>query len=107
MREAIDVRTGAKVDVPVPAPRAAARPTVSASPPVPNARRLGVAPAGDAALYAADGEDGSRLWISGGGGRPLSSTAEIWRDNEWMRDIKVGRAQPLSYAASDGKTLTA
>lgn len=105
-REAVDVRTAAKVDVPVAAPGAAARPTVPASPPVPNARRIGIAPAGDAALYAADGEDGSRLWISGGG-RPLSSAAEIWRDNEWMREIRVGRSQSLSYATPDGQTLTA
>jgi dipeptidyl aminopeptidase/acylaminoacyl peptidase len=106
-REAVDVRTAAKVDVLVTAPRAAARPTVPASPPVPNGRWIGIAPAGDAALYAANGEDGSRVWIAGGGGRPLSSTAEIWRDNEWMRDVRTGRAQSLSYVTPDGKTLTA
>ena len=106
-RDAIDVRTGTTVDPPATSRRSPASPAIPATLPAPDARRIATAPAGDAALYAANGEDGSRVWIAGGGGRPLSSTAEIWRDNEWMRDVRTGRAQSLSYVTPDGKTLTA
>jgi dipeptidyl aminopeptidase/acylaminoacyl peptidase len=47
------------------------------------------------------------LWIAGGGGRPLASAREIWRANEWMRQIRPGRAESLSYADASGRPLTA
>jgi dipeptidyl aminopeptidase/acylaminoacyl peptidase len=105
--EAIDARTG--VNVPVP-PRAAVRPAPklegTATPPRPDARVLSIAPTGDAALYVAHASDGSRLWIAGGLGRPISSSREIWRANEWMRDVRLGRAESFTYTSSDGAALT-
>jgi len=75
--------------------------------PRPDARRLSVAPTDDAALFVASASDGTRLWLAGGGGRPLSSSFEIWRANEWVSDLALGAAEPIKYTAIDGTPLTA
>jgi dipeptidyl aminopeptidase/acylaminoacyl peptidase len=66
-----------------------------------------VAPTNDAALFVARAADGSRLWLAGGGEKPLSSAVEIWRANEWARDLKLGVAEQIKYTATDGTPLTA
>jgi dipeptidyl aminopeptidase/acylaminoacyl peptidase len=107
-RQTVDARSGAEIaSPPAPATRPAAKVDVPLDPPSPGARQVSVAPAGDAAIYLSQGADGSRLWISGGGGRPLSSAAEIWRGNDWMRDITFGRAESFAYTGTDGQPLTA
>jgi dipeptidyl aminopeptidase/acylaminoacyl peptidase len=109
-RHAIDAQSGVEVaasSVPPEAPRPAPKPASTAVPPRPDARRLSGAPAGDAALYLANASDGSHLWICGGAGRPLSSSAEIWHANEWMGAIKTGRVDSIAYQATDGTPLTA
>jgi dipeptidyl aminopeptidase/acylaminoacyl peptidase len=107
-RHVIDARTGAEMPPGTDTrPRPASKAAVPSTPPRPDARRLSVSPAGDAALYIAHGADGSRLWISGGRGRPLTSSQEIWRANEWMKDVKLGRAESLAYTSTDGAALTA
>src|SRR5262245_21564788 len=108
-RHVIDAQTGAeagpsamivkrqpaqKSNVVIPAPR-------------PDARRLSVAPTDDAAIFVARASDGTRLWLAGGGGRPLSSSFEIWRANEWVSDLALGAAEPIKYTATDGTPLTA
>lgn len=105
----IKVQTGAEVDPSsMPAPQ---RPTqqsnVTIPAPRPDARRLSVAPTNDAALFVARAANGTHLWLAGGGGRPLSSAVEIWRANEWVRDVKIGAAEPIKYTATDGTPLTA
>jgi dipeptidyl aminopeptidase/acylaminoacyl peptidase len=62
---------------------------------------------GDAALYLANASDGSHLLLAGGAGRPLSSSSEIWRANEWLREVKVGDAQLIAYTTTDGTPLNA
>jgi len=37
----------------------------------------------------------------------MSACSEIWRANEWMREIKTGHAEPITYNATDGTPLTA
>jgi dipeptidyl aminopeptidase/acylaminoacyl peptidase len=107
-RHVVDARTGdaRAVSSFTPPPRPSPKVDVPSSPPHPDARQLSVAPTGDAALYVAHGADGSRLWIAGGGGHPLSSTAEIWRANEWVRDLKLGRAESFAYTSIGGASLT-
>jgi dipeptidyl aminopeptidase/acylaminoacyl peptidase len=83
-----------KANIEIPAPR-------------PDARRLSVAPTGDAALFVSRASDGTHLWLVGGGGRPLSSSLEIWHANEWVRDLALGVAEPITYTATDGTPLTA
>ena len=107
-RNVIDARSGAKLEKtsldkrPDPPPR----PELPA-PPQTDARLLSLSPKNDAALYAANGPGGSRLWIAGGGGRPFTSSELIWQANQWMKDIKPARAESLSYKATDGTALTA
>ncbi len=72
-----------------------------------DARQISVAPNNDAALFLANASDGSHLWISGGGGRPLSSTAEIWRANEWVRQLDLGTDEPITFTATDNTPLLA
>lgn len=106
----IDAQSGAEV-APSSLPPQTPRPTAGAAPaiplPRPDARRLSLAPTGDAALYIAHASDGSRLWLSGGAGRPMASSTEIWQGNQWMREIRPGRAEAISYATADGAALTA
>lgn len=106
-RHVIDARSGAKLDKTWNKPQeSAARPELP-TPPTPNARLLSLSPKNDAALYFANGPNGSQLWLAGGSGRPLTSYLQIWQANEWMKDIKLGRAESLSYKATDGTALTA
>jgi predicted esterase len=108
-RHVIDARSGAKIEKtsslqkapePLPSPKLAA-------PPQPDARLLSMAPKNDAALYIANGPSGSQLWLAGGTGRQLTSYIKIWQANEWMKDVKLGRSESLSYKAKDGPALTA
>lgn len=107
-RHTIDARSGAKLEMsqsdkrPTPPPKPDLPP-----PPQPDARLLSLAPKNDAALYAANGPNGSQLWLAGGVDRPLTSSNMIWQANEWMKDVKLGRAESLSYKATDGTALTA
>lgn len=108
-RHTIDARSGVEIAASPTSTESRSSPKVEvpATPPRPDARQLSVAPTGDAALYLAHGADGSHLWISGGGGRPLASSVEIWRANEWISEIKLGRAESFAYTAADGSQLTA
>ena len=106
-RHLIDARSGAEMSR--AGENIASKPQpnrVAATPPRSDARLLSQTPSGDAALYIADGPDGSHLWLSGGAGRALSLSHVIWRANEWMSEIKLGRAESLSYKAQDGTPLT-
>lgn len=74
----------------IPAPRA-------------GARMVSIAPARDAALYvASDPADGTRLWLT----RADGPAVELWRGNEWVREIRRGRAEAITYNATDGTALT-
>jgi dipeptidyl aminopeptidase/acylaminoacyl peptidase len=105
-RHVIDAQTGAEVD-PSSMPLDATKPTAKPAPPISlprsDARRLSFAPTGDAALYVANGTDGSHLWISNSTG----GATEIWQTNEWMREIKPGTTESISYTSMDGRALTA
>ena len=106
-RHVIDANSGKEIPPPaVATPKRQPRPDLP-SPPRSDARLLSLAPTRDAALYAANGLDGSYLWLSGGAGRPLTVSASIWQANEWMREIKLGRAESFAYSAADGTPLTA
>lgn len=108
-RHVINLQTGAEVEpssMPAP-PRPAQATNIEIPAPHPDARRLSVAPTSDAALFMALASDGAHLWLAGGNGRPLSSSSEIWQANEWMRDRKLGSAEPIKYVATDGTPLTA
>ncbi|HKU75428.1 MAG TPA: prolyl oligopeptidase family serine peptidase [Pyrinomonadaceae bacterium] len=106
-RHTIDARSGAEREKP-PAINKPSDPKPNLpAPPQPDARVLSTAPKSDAALYIANGPTGSQLWLSGGAGRPLTSYSPIWHANEWMKDVKLGRAERLSYKATDGTALNA
>jgi dipeptidyl aminopeptidase/acylaminoacyl peptidase len=109
-RHVIDVQTGNEV---IPSSMTANSPPVAGKSKVaiplsqPGARMLSAAPTGEAALFMADDSEGSRLWIAGGGGRPLSESFVIWQANEWVKEIQAGTPELISYNSSDGKALTA
>lgn len=108
-RELIDARSGAKIEKPSSSgnrPKPPTKPTLPA-PPQPDARLLSLAPTNDAALYVADGPSGSQVWVAGGANRPLNSYLKVWQANEWMKDLKLGRAESISYKAIDGTAQTA
>lgn len=106
----IDARSGAEVAAPL-FPEAKSKPEVKAdanvTPPRPDATWLSSAPIGSAALYTANASDGSHLWLCGGGVQPKSSCTEIWRANEWVKEIKTGSAESIPYKTADGTALTA
>lgn len=107
-RNVVDARTGAKIEKPSSnKPRESQPRPKLPVPPQPDARLLTLSPANDAALYVANGPNGSQLWLGGGAGRPLTSYFTILQANEWMKDVKLGRAELLSYKATDGTALTA
>ena len=107
-REAVNATTGAAVDPATLTLRPpVTRPAIEISLPRPSAVRIATARRADAALFLANDADGSRLWIAGGGGRALTDVAEIWRGNEWMREISLGRPQSVTYAGPGGSSLTA
>ena len=83
---------------------ARARPAPSGIPaPWAGARMMSIAPARDAALFvASDPADGTRLWLA----RAAGPAVELWHGNEWVREIRTGRAEAISYNAMDGTALT-
>lgn len=109
-RRVIDAQSGVEVTpslMPVESAKSTPKPLQGESLPRSDARRVSRAPADDSALYVANASDGSHLWICGGGGRPMASCTEIWRANEWMRDIKPGQIESIAYNSTDGMGLTA
>ena len=107
-RQVLDARTGAEIkNAPAPARREPQPRPELPPPPRPDARVHSLAPTRDAVLYIANGTDGSHLWLSGGAGRPFTSSHKIWQANEWIKEIKVARAEPLAYKSTDGTPLTA
>ena len=71
------------------------------APPQPDLRLLSASPEADAALYLANGPSGSQLWLAGAG--PVL----LWEANQWMKGIKLGRAESFAYKATDGTSQTA
>lgn len=107
-RHVLDARTGVELkNAPAPVRREPQPRPELPPPPKPDARVLSVAPTRDAVLYIANSTDGSHLWLSGGAGRPFTSSLKIWQANEWIKEIKLGRAEPLAYKSTDGTPLTA
>jgi dipeptidyl aminopeptidase/acylaminoacyl peptidase len=107
-RRVVEAHTGNEIPNPPAASASKPKPRPALPPPPrPDARLLSLAPTRDAALYAANGPDGSYLWLFGGAGRPLTASVGIWQANEWMREIKLGRAESFVYTAADGTPLTA
>ena len=107
-RHTIDGKSGAAIAAPAASvPRSAASVEIPSSPPRADARQLSVAPTGDAALYLAQGPDGLRLWLSGGGGRPLTASQQVWRANAWMSELRLGRAERVEYTGAGGAPLNA
>ncbi|HUK32147.1 MAG TPA: prolyl oligopeptidase family serine peptidase, partial [Candidatus Acidoferrum sp.] len=109
-RHVIDARSGKEVDpslFPAQTSKPIPKDASTQAPPRPDARKLAASPDGDASLYLANASDGTHLLICGGGNRPASSCAEIWHANEWMQQIKAGKAESFSYTALDGTPLTA
>ena len=106
----IDAKSGAEAApslMPAETPEPASQLDPTGPLPRPDARLLSGALTGGAALYVANAWDGSHLWLCGGAGQLMSSCVEIWRANEWMREIKTGRVESSAYTASDGTPLTA
>lgn len=109
-RHVIDVQTGSEANPSsmTVSPSPAGRKSNDDIPlPQPGARLLSVAPSHSAALFLANDSQGSRLWIAGGGERPLSESFKFWQANEWVNEIKTGAAESISYKSTDGKKLTA
>jgi dienelactone hydrolase len=108
-RHLVDARTGAEVDPATVIAKAVStqKSNIVVPGPRPDARRLSMSPTGDAALFVANALDGTHLWLSGGSGRPLSSSFEIWHANEWMNELKLGHAESIAYKSTDGTPLTA
>jgi dipeptidyl aminopeptidase/acylaminoacyl peptidase len=107
-RQVLDARTGVEIkNAPAPGRRESQPRPELPPPPRPDARVLSLASARDAVLYTANGPDGSHLWLSGGAGRPFTSSLKIWQANEWIKEIKLGRSESLAYKATDGTPLTA
>jgi dienelactone hydrolase len=106
----IDARFGTEVAVSsMPEPKANPAPKADSklATPRPDARWLSGAPVGSAALYTANASDGSHLWLCGGVAQPNVSCTEIWHANEWVREIKTGNIESISYKTMDGTALTA
>jgi dipeptidyl aminopeptidase/acylaminoacyl peptidase len=108
-RHVIEAKSGAEVEASsfTETPRPPPQPAPTVRPPSSDARVFSLAPAGGAALYIETTTDGSYLYLSGGAGEPIGSFAQIWHGNEWMRDIKTGRAERIDYTSTDGTSLTA
>ena len=73
--------------------------------PIPNAKWLAESPAAHTALYTSNTNDGSHLWLCSQDPKPPCK--EVWHGNEWMQQIKVGKAESISYESLDGTPLTA
>jgi len=102
----VNTQTGAEVApesfVPAPRPALPAGAT-QIQPPRDGARRLAVAPDASAALFVTDGPEGSVLSLC----RASEPCAELWRGNQWVRQVRTGRTEAIAYTASDGTPLTA
>ncbi|PYX50545.1 MAG: hypothetical protein DMG76_34395 [Acidobacteria bacterium] len=106
----IDARSGAEVaasSMPQLTGKRVTKTDENVTAPRPDASLLSTAPVGGGALYAANGSDGSHLWLCGGGALPKSSCTEIWHANEWIREIKTGSIESIPYKGTDGSALTA
>ncbi|CAA9405110.1 MAG: tolB protein precursor, periplasmic protein involved in the tonb-independent uptake of group A colicins [uncultured Pyrinomonadaceae bacterium] len=108
-RNVIDAQTGNLMDSSsmTANPSTVRTPRAAIPAPKPGARLLSAAPGGDAALFITNDSEGSKLWIVGGKGQSLTESFAVWEANEWVREIKLGAAELISYKSSDGKHLTA
>jgi dipeptidyl aminopeptidase/acylaminoacyl peptidase len=109
VQRVIDIRSG--LDAPSSSGAFAAPPTGSRTvrttqPPRADARRLSVAPSGNAELFVANAADGTRLWLCGSAETSARSCDQIWAANQWMGDIQFGPVQSISYKSQDGEDLT-
>jgi len=77
--------------LPIPSPRS-------------DARRVSLAPTGDHALFVANSDDGTHLWLVSIG---VASPRELWHANEWVKEIAVAKSEAIQYNALDGTALTA
>ena len=50
---------------------------------------------------------GTHLWLSGGGGRPLTASQQVWRANAWMSELRLGRAERVGSTGAGGAPLNA
>ena len=100
-RQVIDARTGAPAEI-TAKPSQTAATVKGPPPPTPGARLISVSPKSDAALFIVNGPEGSQLLLSGNG-----LTSKLWQANEWMREVKLGRAEALTYKAADGSSQNA
>lgn len=102
---AIDPRTGMEIAAPhdsAPAPRESLRVQPPAAPRS-DARLKATSPDGSAALYAASADsDGSHLWLVRSGTPPI----EVWHGNAWVREVRGGSSERITYSDSGGHTLT-
>jgi acetyl esterase/lipase len=102
---AIDLRTGMEIAAPhdsAPASRDSRRLQPPAAPRF-DARLKATSPNGSAALYAASADgDGSHLWLV----RSAAPAIEVWRGNAWVREVRAGSSERVTYSDSAGHTLT-
>lgn len=106
----IDSQSGAEMApsvMPAPPSRSTPKTESPSAPPRADARLLSASPSAHAALYIANASDGTHLWLAGGPRHPKSSYQEVWKVNDWMGEVKTGRAEPIEYTASDGTPLVA
>jgi dipeptidyl aminopeptidase/acylaminoacyl peptidase len=97
---------GAASEFPDAAPEPPLKDAPMGSPPRSDAELLSAASVGHAVLYNANASDGTHLWLCDKT-LPASSCKEIWRANEWMREIKTGPVESIAYKSTDGTPLTA
>ena len=106
----IDACSGMEVR-PSEVPSEKAEPELKADPkmrlPRPDALWISSAPAGGTSLYTANAQDGSHFWMCSQNGTSNSSCTEIWKANDWVREIKTGAIESIPYASQDGTPLTA
>lgn len=109
-RRVIDARSGKEIsqsheeeqrEKPVP------KPDSTVMLPRPGARWLSASPNGSSAISSANTTDGTHLWLCGRSTTQSPVCAEIWRANEWIKEIKRGGVEAISYVTTDGKPLTA
>jgi dipeptidyl aminopeptidase/acylaminoacyl peptidase len=106
----LDSQSGAEVApsfMPAAPSKPAPKTDSSAAPPRADAHLLSTSPSADAGLYIANAPDGTHLWLAGGAHRPMSSYQEVWKANDWVSDVRTGRAEPIEYTTSDGTPLVA
>jgi dipeptidyl aminopeptidase/acylaminoacyl peptidase len=74
-------------------------------PPRPGAGLRTLSPAGDAALFTRTGDDGTVLWIAGGGGRPFTDAATVWHGNRWVSEVSRGEERFIRYHSTEGESF--